>query len=280
MRRCRPRGMRAVRLVAAPKWIEGRGELTIFFDEKAGEESKIHFEEYVASHLAKRAIPGFVQVRSVFVCGACGGRRSAMCRPAGEEKKGRIGLAAMFAMSGFRSRDRRQRLEEPVESAVEAMDAVADEQRALNTAATVIEGKRAVGDFDVFISHNSLDKPAVRVLAARLRSRGLLPFVDEDDLPPGRPFQRELEARIIGMKAAAVVVGKSGMGPWHRLEQEALLQEFANSSRPVIPVILEDCEGKPALPLFLRGMTWVDFRQKEPEPFSRLVWGITGRKEG
>jgi hypothetical protein len=43
-------------------------------------------------------------------------------------------------------------------------------------------------------------------------------------------------------------------------------------------VILEGCEGIPKLPVFLEGMMWVDFRQKEPNPMEQLIWGITGEK--
>ena len=32
------------------------------------------------------------------------------------------------------------------------------------------------------------------------------------------------------------------------------------------------------LPIFLKAMTWVDFRRQEPDPLSRLIWGITGRR--
>jgi hypothetical protein len=30
--------------------------------------------------------------------------------------------------------------------------------------------------------------------------------------------------------------------------------------------------------LFLRGMTWVDFRAADPDPLAQLIWGITGQR--
>ena len=39
-------------------------------------------------------------------------------------------------------------------------------------------------DFDVFLSHNSKDKPAVRELAEALRERGVIVWLDEDELRP------------------------------------------------------------------------------------------------
>jgi hypothetical protein len=54
----------------------------------------------------------------------------------------------------------------------------------------------------------------------------------------------------------------------------------AQTSSPVIPVLLPDAPDKPELPIFLKAMTWVDFRVQDPEPLSRLIWGITGQRPG
>jgi hypothetical protein len=32
------------------------------------------------------------------------------------------------------------------------------------------------------------------------------------------------------------------------------------------------------LPLFLKGLTWVDFRQANPDPMQQLIFGITGNR--
>jgi hypothetical protein len=32
----------------------------------------------------------------------------------------------------------------------------------------------------------------------------------------------------------------------------------------------------PELPIFLKAMTYVDFRVSDPDPMARLEWGITG----
>ena len=51
-------------------------------------------------------------------------------------------------------------------------------------------------------------------------------------------------------------------------------------TRLFVPVILPDVKGEPEMPDFLKDFTWVDFRQTEPEPLERLIWGITGKREG
>jgi len=39
--------------------------------------------------------------------------------------------------------------------------------------------------FDVFLSHNSKDKPVVRQIAEALKGRGVRAWLDERELPPG-----------------------------------------------------------------------------------------------
>ena len=68
------------------------------------------------------------------------------------------------------------------------------------------------------------------------------------------------------------------MGPWQRHELESFLHEFVDRGCPVIPVLLPDAPKQPMLPVFLKGLTWVDFRVQETDPIERLLWGITGER--
>lgn len=132
--------------------------------------------------------------------------------------------------------------------------------------------------FDVFLCHNSIDKPEVRRVANLLRARGINPWLDEEQLRPGLPWQELLEQNIESIRAAAVFVGKQGIGPWQNAEMRAYLNNFVERRIPVIPVILETAEEDPMLPMFLRSVTWVDFRKNVPDQLDRLIWGITGKK--
>ncbi len=132
--------------------------------------------------------------------------------------------------------------------------------------------------FDVFLSHNSQDKPAVRELARALEARGITVWLDEEQLVPGRPWQEALEKVIQTAHTAAVLVGDDGLGPWEIPEMRACLSEFVDRKLPVIPVLLPDAPARPQLPLFLRGFTWVDLRGGLTEAsLDRLQWGITGK---
>lgn len=133
--------------------------------------------------------------------------------------------------------------------------------------------------FDVFLSHNSKDKPTVIQLSDELRTRGLRVWLDVEELIPGRPFQQALERVIQTTASAAILVGKDGLGPWEIPEMRACLQEFVRRALPVIPVFLPGAPTSPELPLFLREFIWVDLRDGITKPgIDRLVWGITGVK--
>ena len=133
--------------------------------------------------------------------------------------------------------------------------------------------------FDVFLSHNSKDKPTVILLAKRLEAAGVKVWLDAWELRPGHPWQDALEEIIASTRSAAVLVGQDGIGPWENREMRALLNQFVRRGLPVIPVLLPDCPQQPELPLLLQEFTWVDCRKgKEEEGFHRLVWGITGVK--
>ena len=138
--------------------------------------------------------------------------------------------------------------------------------------------KRLLGQFDVFLCHNSADKPAVKRIAQQLKECGILPWLDIWELPPGVPWQPLLEKQIGSIKSAAVFVGAEGFGPWQEQELYGFLRAFVKRKIPVIPVMLADAPSQPELPSFLEGMTWVDFRRNDPDPMMMLTWGITGNR--
>ncbi|MEM1292111.1 MAG: GUN4 domain-containing protein [Cyanobacteria bacterium P01_H01_bin.162] len=132
--------------------------------------------------------------------------------------------------------------------------------------------------FDVFLCHNSEDKPAVIEIAQQLQQKSLRPWLDVWELQPGAIWQYALEQQIENIGAAAVFVGQQGLGPWQSEEIYAFLQEFIRRKCPVIPVMLHDAPKQPKLPIFLRNRHWVDYRLQTPNPTVQLIWGITGQR--
>jgi hypothetical protein len=134
-------------------------------------------------------------------------------------------------------------------------------------------------NFDVFLSHNSKDKPAVREVAEALRSRGLKVWLDEWELVPGQPWQEALEEVIETTGSSAVLIGKDGFGPWQAAEMRGCLAEFVRRKLPVIPVLLPGAPAEPRLPLFLTEVRWVDLRRGlTEEGLDQLQWGITRKR--
>jgi len=254
---------------------EGRGELALFFDAQAGPAARAQFETYVAEHLQLRALPGTVIRRQIRVCPDCDfvlpedlvqrrlkrGATTIRC-PACEE--------AIIPLA-----------EEPSalpEAAVAAMNRSADDRRDRNVAETRLRGKIETRDYDVFLCYNSLDRERVKAIGERLKELGILPWLDAWAIRPGTRWQQELQKQIKSIKSAAVFIGPRGRGPWQDVEVESLLTQLVKRKCPIIPVILDGREGQPKLPPFLGTLHVVDMRQRDPDPFRQLVWGITGEK--
>jgi len=256
---------------------EGRAELTLFFDEAASEETRFHFEEYVHTHLKRRALQDSIQRRRIFLCSVCKEplTDSQVLR---RRQRGYNWLDCPVCGEQILLLDREERLTVTHISLVSEMDRAADLQVERETSQSTVQGKVAIGDFDVFLCHNNVDKSEVKKIGERLKDHGILPWLDEWELRPGLPWQRLLEDQIEQIKSAAMFVGKEGIGPWQRQELDAFLREFAKRDSPVIPVLLEDAPSEPQLPVFLRAMTWVDFRKQDPDPLEHLIWGITGKR--
>jgi hypothetical protein len=131
--------------------------------------------------------------------------------------------------------------------------------------------------FDVFLCHNSEDKPAVREIAQKLSEENIKPWLDEEEIRPGTSWQTALGQQIERIKSAAVFVGESGLGPWQNQEIQALLNQFVKRECPVIPVVLPSVKTTPEMPWTLENLHCVDFRT-DLQPLKRLIWGITGQK--
>ena len=118
----------------------------------------------------------------------------------------------------------------------------------------------------------------VKEIGEQLIAQGIWPWLDEWELRPGLPWQDTLTSQIQKIKAVAVFIGPTGIGPWQDLEQKAFIQQFVARKSPVIPVILPGRKRKPRLPPLLSLFHCVDFRRSDPNPLEQLIWGITGKR--
>ena len=132
----------------------------------------------------------------------------------------------------------------------------------------------------IFLSHNSQDKAVVEHIGRLLRAKGFEVWLDKWSLPPGSDWQERLETVIETCQVAAVFLGPKGVGRWQDREIKACLGEFIDRGLKVIPVLLPGRQDPPKLPLFLRDLTWLDYRggPGDPEALDRFIWGITGQE--
>ncbi len=251
---------------------EGKAELWIGYDE-VPPVLRTQFERFIHAHLKRRAISGTVIRERQY---SCPDDKTAFTPEQVEQvrNRGRVSILCPVCEKRVSLRDDYEPTTGADQSTA-AMDKSADVGREKAAASTVLRGKEEVAEFDVFLCHNSEDKPAVRDLAQQLRERGLRPWLDERELRPGLPWQRVLEEQIQSIPAAAVIIG-SHVGPWQDQELAAFMRQFVRRRCPVIPVLLPGAE-RPELPAFLDGMTLVDLAASDPDPLDQLEWGITGR---
>lgn len=133
--------------------------------------------------------------------------------------------------------------------------------------------------FDVFLAHNSLDKPQVRAIANKLREQGLKPWLDEEQIAAGELFQAAIQSAFPEIKAAAIFIGLTGLGKWQAIELQALISQFVNRGSPVIPVLLPEVDTIPDNLIFLQQFNWVSFKNIDDDfAVYKLECGITGCK--
>jgi hypothetical protein len=134
--------------------------------------------------------------------------------------------------------------------------------------------------FDVFLAHNSQDKAQVRAIAYELKRCGLKPWLDEEQIPPGRPFQDVIQKAIQNVKSAAIFIGPKGLGKWQIMELRSLIGKLVEADIPVIPVLLPGVDAIPDDLDFLKQLNWVNFTNgiDDTQALNNLKWGITQEK--
>ena len=133
--------------------------------------------------------------------------------------------------------------------------------------------------FDVFLSHNSQNKPQVQEIAQKLKERKLKPWLDVEQIAPGQSFQDEIQKAISQSKSAAIFVGSQKLGSWQLFEMKGIMQSCVENHTSVIPVLLPGIDQLPKELIFLKTFNWVSFSQKidEEKALNDLEWGITGK---
>jgi hypothetical protein len=117
---------------------------------------------------------------------------------------------------------------------------------------------------DVFLSHNSREKPVVERLAQKLKRAGIEPWLDKWHLTPGGRWQEELAAGLRDSASCAVFIGAQDAGDWEREEIGLALDRAAKTRGFRVFLVLLPGVNEPfdpnSLSPFLSTRTWVDLR--------------------
>src|SRR4051812_1733168 len=119
--------------------------------------------------------------------------------------------------------------------------------------------------YDVFLSHNSVDKPLVRRLAEKLKASGLRVWFDDWVIRPGDDIYLSIERGLEAARVQVLCLSQAALGSeWVKLERSTVLfRDPANSGRRFIPLLLEGCR----LPDTLRRYKYLDFRAETDAAF-------------
>jgi hypothetical protein len=136
--------------------------------------------------------------------------------------------------------------------------------------------------FDVFLSHNSRDKPVVERVGEKLRRGGIEPWLDKWHLTPGGQWQDELGVALRACAACAIFVGPHGLGDWVREEMAVALDRAAKDRGfrlflVLLPGLPEPFDAT-SLPPFLSTRTWIDLRQgiEDARGIQALIHAVKG----
>ena len=138
--------------------------------------------------------------------------------------------------------------------------------------------KQQSKQYDVYISYNQADITEVMDIAQKIKAQGLLPWLDVQEVRPGKEKIRLQEEQMQTIPVAAIFVGQHKIKGEQELETHSFIKQFIKRDIPVIPVILLGAPEDPELPPFLSNFLEVNFHRPIPEPMGQLIWGITGER--
>jgi len=125
-----------------------------------------------------------------------------------------------------------------------------------------------VQQWDVFISHNRVNKDWVRDTVGSWRALGLSVFFDEDSIEAGDDIVSAIGTAITSARAVVLVLSPSSLNSrWVAFElSTAAFQDVDTASRKIIPVVLEPIDRN-QLPPALKRLNQIDL--SSPRDYAR-----------
>lgn len=125
----------------------------------------------------------------------------------------------------------------------------------------------------VFLSHSSKDKPAVRRLKNELETRGLSIWMDETDIDPGSRFIDGIEKGLVDSDVICIwMTPNSVRSKWVEAEwKERITREIETGKVSIIPLLADDCK----IPYWLKSRNYIDFRHNYEDAIIKLFSRIS-----
>lgn len=170
--------------------------------------------------------------------------------------------------------DREERLETAPSLITPQMDYAADMEREFDVAVSVLQGKVATQDFDVFISYSDKDEEWVfSWLLPHLEKRGIYAYTDRH-FDVGVPTIVNIEEAVDRCPKALLILTPDWIeSEWAHFESLLMQSEDpAGLRRRILPLMLKECKTPKRLAIF----TYADFTQpiqwdKELERIIRAI---------
>ncbi|MBM4249041.1 MAG: toll/interleukin-1 receptor domain-containing protein [Euryarchaeota archaeon] len=138
--------------------------------------------------------------------------------------------------------------------------------------------------YDLYLIHNKIDEGWVTDLATRIekeqyQGRNLKVFFSKWDIETGQNFVLTLNNALTNSRFAAIILSPEAViSDWVQREwTSALLKDISGNAGRIIPVLRRNCN----IPLFLRVLAWVDFRNQldYDRAYNELIRRIKGENK-
>jgi hypothetical protein len=125
--------------------------------------------------------------------------------------------------------------------------------------------------FDVFLAHNSQDKPTVRAIAQKLKQQELKPWLDEEQIVGGDTILEKVYSGITQSRTGAFFISRNGLGNFqenielYTVINWFLKQQGKSKSFRVIPILLPGVINVPDKIAHLEIWKYIQFNSSNDE---------------
>jgi hypothetical protein len=125
---------------------------------------------------------------------------------------------------------------------------------------------------DFFLSHSSIDKPFVKIIADELTKNDIKFWMDEWDIRPGENIVKEINSGLQNSSFVLVFLSKESVkSKWVEEEwTKKVYEEIDLGKTSVIPIIIDGFSPK-KIPIILKGKKYLKINKKDYDEIGKLI---------